>query len=153
MPVARTVGYSDDVAVLGAPFSVVEYVPGPDDPVSRHDLDALARPDADAAAPTRWSTRSSRCTGSTTYAVGLGDFGRPTGTSPASCAVVGPVGAHGGGQTRWPTSCLARLGAAVPAQDSCSIVHGDYRVDNTMLATDDIGPRPGRGGLGAVHPR
>ena len=74
-------------------------------------------------------------------AVGLGDFGKPTGYLERQVRRWG---------SQWdlvkreddPFDADVRrlhsaLAEAIPAQSRTSIVHGDYRIDNTMLDVDD----------------
>ncbi len=135
-PVARPVTLSEDDSILGAPFAVVEYVMGQ---VIRteEDLAVIASDDA-----------VEQCVGGLVDvladlhavepgAVGLGDFGRPDGYLERQVR-------------RWagqwnlvqrdddPRDNDVRrlhelLADGVPAQSGTSIVHGDYRIDNTIL--------------------
>ena len=75
-------------------------------------------------------------------AVGLGDYGRPTGSWPARCA----AGPASGRPRRFHEVAEieelgARLAGSVPVQRRATIVHGDYRLDNVRAATRDD---PGR---------
>ena len=86
--------------------------------------------------------------------VGLAEFGRPEGYLQRQVARWGK---------QWDATRLdghealdalaAELAASVPASRRATIVHGDYRLDNTMLSPDR--GRPGRGGarLGDVDAR
>ena len=87
-------------------------------------------------------------------AVGLGDFGKPTATSSG----------RSGAGVRSGTWCKteddprdadvqrlhAKLGDAIPPQSRSAIVHGDYRIDNTMLDADGRHQGAGGAGLGDV---
>jgi aminoglycoside phosphotransferase (APT) family kinase protein len=136
VPVPEVFAFCDDVEVNGAPFYVMERVDGrilrtpedmrsitPDDArrCSNELVDVLAR------------------LHSVDYeAVGLGDFGRPDGFLARNVARWG---------TQWQANktrelasvdeLARRLDAALPESGPPSIVHGDYRLDNTMLANDD----------------
>ncbi len=140
VPVARAVTMRDDDSVLGAPFQMVEHVEGH---VVRHDdelaklgdksvisdcVDALIRVLADLHAVDP-------------NAVGLSDFGKPTGYLERQVR-------RWGGQwdlvRRENDPCDAdvkrlhsALAQAIPPQSGSSIVHGDYRIDNTILDTND----------------
>jgi len=136
VPVAPAVGFCDDPSVNGAPFYVMGFVEGhivrdigavkalgePERRVAGEDLvDVLVRiheVDVDA--------------------VGLGDLGRREGYIERQLK-------------RWYTQyenskmgvdiplideLHHRLLAAVPPQQGSTIVHGDYRLDNTMLGDD-----------------
>lgn len=140
VPVARAVTMSNDDAVLGAPFQMVEYVPGR---VVRHSselaalgdratiescVDALIRVLADLHAVDP-------------AAVGLGDFGKPTGYLERQ---VRRWGSQWDLVKRADDACdadvrmlHAKLSTTVPPQSRTAIVHGDYRIDNTILDADD----------------
>ena len=140
VPVARAVTMRDDDSVLGAPFQMVEHVEGR---VVRYDdeleklgdkavisdcVDALIRVLADLHAVDP-------------EAVGLGDFGKPTGYLERQVR-------RWGGQwelvRRENDPCdddvkrlHCALAEAIPPQSRSSIVHGDYRIDNTILDAQD----------------
>jgi aminoglycoside phosphotransferase (APT) family kinase protein len=143
VPVARAVVLCDDDSVLGAPFQMVEYVAGRvvrtrtelealealgDEQVIDGCVDALIRVLADlhAVDPS---------------AVGLADFGKPTGYLERQV--------HRWG-SQWELVRLpdddrdadvqrlrAALRESIPQQSRTSIVHGDYRIDNTILDAHD----------------
>jgi aminoglycoside phosphotransferase (APT) family kinase protein len=140
VPVARAVTMRNDDSVLDAPFQMVEHVDGR---VVRYDteletlgdkavisdcVDALIRVLADLHAVDP-------------EAVGLGDFGKPTGYLERQVR-------RWGGQwdlvRRDNDACDAdvkrlhsALAEAIPPQSRSSIVHGDYRIDNTILDAHD----------------
>jgi aminoglycoside phosphotransferase (APT) family kinase protein len=140
VPVARAVAMRNDDSVLGAPFQMVAHVDGR---VVRYDdeleklgdrtvisdcVDALIRVLADLHAVDP-------------DAVGLGDFGKPTGYLERQVR-------RWGGQwelvRREKDPCDAdvrrlhsALAEAIPPQSRSSIVHGDYRIDNTILDSQD----------------
>jgi aminoglycoside phosphotransferase (APT) family kinase protein len=130
----------DDDSVLGAPFQMVEHVAGRvvryddeleklgDKAVISECVDALIRVLADLHAVDP-------------EAVGLGDFGKPTGYLERQVR-------RWGGQwelvRRDNDPCDAdvkrlhsALAEAIPPQSRSSIVHGDYRIDNTILDAQD----------------
>ena len=140
VPVPRTLHLCTDADVLGQPFYVMERVEGhicrdtlppgyADEPAQRNAVgvglvDVLAR--LHSVDP---------------QGVGLGEFGRPEG--------------YMGRQVRrwvkqWDATRIeghealdalaAELAAEVPATQRSTVVHGDYRLDNTMLDPE----RPGR---------
>src|SRR6478736_10237485 len=140
VPVARAVTMLNDDSVLGAPFQMVEHVPGRvvryddeleklgDKAVISDSVNALIRVLADLHAVDP-------------DAVGLGDFGKPTGYLERQVR-------RWGGQWELvqrandPSDADVKrlhsaLADAVPVQRRSSIVHGDYRIDNTMLDSDD----------------
>lgn len=140
VPVARAVTMSNDDSVLGAPFQVVEHVAGRvvrtaeqlealggKETISNC-VDALVRVLADLHAVDP-------------EAVGLGDFGKPAGYLERQVRRWG---------SQWELvrppddPCDAdvqrlhsALGQAIPQHARSSIVHGDYRIDNTILDSDD----------------
>jgi aminoglycoside phosphotransferase (APT) family kinase protein len=142
VPVARAVALCNDESVLGAPFQMVEYVAGQvvrsrtelealgDKQVVEGCVDALIRVLADLHTVDP-------------NAVGLADFGKPTGYLERQVRRWG---------SQWELVRLpdddrdadvARLHSAlqqsIPQQSRTSIVHGDYRIDNTILDATDPG--------------
>ena len=145
VPVARAVALCDDDSVLGAPFQMVEYVAGQvvrsraelealeaqgDEQVIEGCVDALIRVLADLHAVDP-------------AAVGLADFGKPSGYLERQVRRWG---------SQWELVRLSdddcdadvrRLHSAlqqsIPPQSRTSIVHGDYRIDNTILDANDPG--------------
>ena len=140
VPVARAVTMLNDDSVLGAPFQMVEHVPGRvvryeneleklgDKAVISDSVDALIRVLADLHAVDP-------------DAVVLGDFGKPTGYLERQVR-------RWGGQwelvRREDDPCdtdvkrlHSALAEAIPPQSRNSIVHGDYRIDNTILDAQD----------------
>ncbi|GAA3834317.1 phosphotransferase family protein [Sphaerisporangium flaviroseum] len=126
VPVPRTYHLCDDPDVVGAPFYVMEYVEGgqpPATPEIEADLtDILARlHDLDPVA------------------VGLADFGRPEGFLERQVK-------------RWKRQLdasrsrdlpdiddlFARLAAAVPVTQRHTIVHGDFKLGNTLIADGEV---------------
>lgn len=140
VPVARAVTMSNDDSVLGAPFQMVENVDGlvvrsaseldalGGEQVISRSVDALIRVLADLHAVDP-------------QAVGLGDFGKPAGYLERQVRRWG---------SQWDLVRLPddprdddvkrlhqALAESVPAQSRASIVHGDYRIDNTILDAQD----------------
>jgi aminoglycoside phosphotransferase (APT) family kinase protein len=138
VPVPRVFAFCDDADVNGAPFYIMERVDG-----------RILRSPEDMQAITPDDAR--RCSNelidvlarlhSVDYeAVGLGDFGRPDGFLARNVARWGKQ--WEANKTRELASIddlAARLHAALPESGPPSIVHGDYRLDNTMLSNDDAG--------------
>jgi len=139
VPVPRTFGFCADTEVPGAPFYVMEFVRGHilrdaktasavlDESARRHAGESLVDVLADLHAVD-------------VEAVGLGDLGRKEGYVARQLE-------------RWHKQFdnsqiegLDRpvavdrvyevLATSIPPQDRSAIVHGDYRLDNTMLAED-----------------
>jgi len=138
VPVPRVEAFCDDPDVNGAPFYVMERVDGrilrdPDDMAhltpddarrcSHELIDVLARLHA------------------VDYeAVGLGDFGRPDGFLARNVARWGKQWtANKTRDVPQIDEIARRLERALPESGPPAIVHGDYRLDNTMLAADDPG--------------
>jgi aminoglycoside phosphotransferase (APT) family kinase protein len=138
VPVAEAVALCEDTEVLGVPFAVVAYVEG-----------RTLRDGDDAEKLTPEEAR--RCSlalvdtlaglHAVPYAeVGLADFGRPDGYLERQ-------------MRRWrgqwdrvatrelPTvdALHQQLARSVPEQCASAVVHGDYRIDNTILAPSDVG--------------
>ncbi|HEY6858069.1 MAG TPA: phosphotransferase family protein [Mycobacterium sp.] len=145
VPVARAVALCNDESVLGAPFQMVEYVAGQvvrsradlealeaqgDERIIEGCVDALIQVLADLHAVDP-------------AAVGLADFGKASGYLERQVRRWG---------SQWELVRLpdddrdadvARLRSAlqeaIPEQSRTSIVHGDYRIDNTILDANDPG--------------
>jgi aminoglycoside phosphotransferase (APT) family kinase protein len=136
VPVPRTVAFCDDAEVNDAPFYVMELVDG-----------KILRTGADIATLTKDDAR--RCSEelidvlaeihAVDYeAVGLGDFGRPDGYVERQVRRWGEQWERSKTRELPAVDELARrLRAALPESPPPTIVHGDYRLDNTMLAPDD----------------
>ena len=88
----------------------------------------------------RWPTPWPPCTPSTSTPSGSGTSPSATGTSSASCAGGTSSSATRRSRDSTPPPIVGavhdRLAAAVPPQVGTSIVHGDYRLDNTVLGPD-----------------
>ena len=139
VPVPTTFGLCEDPVINGQPFYVMEFVDGAivrDADTARAALDEQAR---------RHAGESLADTLAELHAVdvdtvGLGDFAKRDGYIARqlhrwyeqflnsqvegldTATAVGDV--HG------------RLAASIPPQEATAIVHGDYRLDNTVLAAD-----------------
>jgi aminoglycoside phosphotransferase (APT) family kinase protein len=135
VPVASVVGLCEDEAVNGAPFYVMDFVRGPV-------LRGIA--EAEAAFPDEGDRRAigmrvadtlARVHAVDPDAVGLGDLGR------REDYVARQLRRWYGQWEKSKTREMAaidrvheRLSARIPAQVGASIVHGDYRLDNMILA-------------------
>jgi aminoglycoside phosphotransferase (APT) family kinase protein len=138
VPVPRTLALCEDDAVNDAPFYVMEMVDG----VIYRDGAALARLSPDEA------RRASEVLVDVLVAIhavdyaaaGLGDFGRPDGYLERQVRRWGEQWERSKTRELPEVDELARrLRAALPDSGPATIVHGDYRLDNTMMATDDPG--------------
>lgn len=137
VPVARPVGHTEDAAILGTQFSVVAYVPG--------------RTIRERAALADWTDREvDTCVSGLLDAlvvlhqvdyreVGLEGFGRTEGYGARQLRRWSGQWAHMQADSADADRLLALLQRWIPEQSSCSIVHGDYRIDNTLLHPDDVG--------------
>lgn len=141
VPVAPTVALCEDESVIGAPFAIAEFVPGLC-VQTREQLDELD--DATVSTVAQRLVQTLADLHRVDYdAIGLSGLGRP--------------GAYAQRQLkRWSgqweivgvdqldalaSEVSRRLAASLPEQDTSSIVHGDYRIDNTILnvGTDSPG--------------
>ncbi|MBA2812770.1 phosphotransferase family protein [Streptomyces sp. KM273126] len=138
VPVARAVLSCTDPAVIGAPFCVVDFVEGT---VLRDGDEATALRPADARRAAMALVDALVVLHSVDAdGVGLGDFGRPEGYLERQ------VRRWRGQWERVATRTLPELGAlhdrlarALPKSGAAAIVHGDYRLDNTILAPGGFG--------------
>lgn len=140
VPVAPAVALCEDDEVLGAPFAVVEYVDGRV-VRTRDDLRALGGPDAVEACVDGLIRVLADLHAVDPAAVGLAEFGRPGGYLERQVR-------RWGGQWQYvrrdddPRDAdverlHSALAQAVPRESGASIVHGDYRIDNTILDAAD----------------
>lgn len=135
-PVPRPVVADLRGDVLGFPFTVVEYVPGRVVRRAR-DLEALADSEVEANARALVSLMADLH--AVDYnAVGLGTFGRPEGFAARQVQLWTRQWKLVRSRDIADVDRLARLLAErVPASSRASIVHGDLRVDNTILDPAD----------------
>ncbi len=132
VPVPRTFGFCEDAEILGAPFYVMERVPGT--PYrTRAELQALG-PEFARAVSTRMVDTMAELHEVDPAAIGVGDFGRPEGYLARQVE-------------RWRRQLASsynrdlpaadelhrRLAAAVPPESGAAIVHGDFRLDNLLI--------------------
>ncbi|MGQ0826574.1 MAG: phosphotransferase family protein [Actinomycetota bacterium] len=138
VPVPRPLAFCEDIAVNDAPFYVMERVDG-----------TILRTPAELSTLTPGDAR--RCSEALVdvlvsihavdySSVGLSDFGRPAGYLERQVRRWGEQWEHSKTRALPAIDELARrLRAALPQSPPPTIVHGDYRLDNTMLAGDDPG--------------
>lgn len=140
VPVARAVTMRNDDSVLGAPFQMVEYVAGR---VVRHtdQLEALGDKAMIESCVDALIAVLADLHSVDADAVGLGDFGKPSGYLERQVRRWGSqwdlVKRPDDGCHADVTKLHERLAQAIPAQSRTSIVHGDYRIDNTILDAED----------------
>lgn len=140
VPVAPAVTLCDDDSVLGAPFQMVEYVPGRV-VRSADELAALGDQDTIDGCVDALITVLADLHAVDPEAVGLDDFGRPSGYLERQVRRWGSQWEH----VRLPDDSRdadvqrlhSALSQAIPEQRRASIVHGDYRIDNTVLDQTD----------------
>jgi aminoglycoside phosphotransferase (APT) family kinase protein len=136
VPVARAVAFDAEGDALGAPMTVVEYVPGTV-VRSRDDLNALSDDEVQANASELVDVLA-RLHAVDFDVVGLSSFGRPNGFVRRQVATWA---------RQWDIVKTRELpdverlrdalATSVPDESASSIVHGDYRVDNTILLDGD----------------
>jgi aminoglycoside phosphotransferase (APT) family kinase protein len=138
VPVPRAVLNCEDTDVIGVPFTVTSYVEG----AVLRSGDEAARLPADEARRCAETLIDELVTlhSLDPAQAGLGDFGRPAGYLPRQ--VRRWHGQWGRVATRELPAFAElhrRLADATPAESGATIVHGDYRLDNTIVHSDDPG--------------
>ena len=136
VPVPKVFAFCDDSEVNDAPFYVMERVDGRI-LRSAEDMQAIT-PDEARRCSNELVDVLARLHSVDYDAVGLGDFGRPDGFLARNVARWGKQ--WQANKTRELASLdelARRLDTALPESGPPSIVHGDYRLDNTMLSNDD----------------
>jgi aminoglycoside phosphotransferase (APT) family kinase protein len=138
VPVARPLAFCEDADVIGAPFYVMEYVPG-----------AVIRTRQDTTGLTPGQGRDlsealadmlAAIHGVDVTATGLASLGRGSGYLKRQLDRW---------QRQWDLSAtrevpgyadlVARLTGALPAEGETTLVHGDFRLDNVLV---QLAPRP-----------
>lgn len=136
VPIARPIAFDADGAVCGAPLTVTEFVTGR---VYRHkdDLDVLS--DADLAANASALVRVLVELHAVDYrAVGLESFGRPEGFLERQVRLwarqweLVKTREIDDSLTDDVAKLAEALAAAVPQTPQPAVVHGDFRIDNTI---------------------
>ena len=138
VPVPKVYAFCDDLAVNDAPFYVMDHVDGR---ILRNP-EEMATLTADEAKRCSYTLIDvlARLHSVDYEAVGLGDFGRPDGFLARNVARWGKQWQANKTRDVPAVDELARrLDAALPESGPAAIVHGDYRLDNTMVAYDDPG--------------
>ncbi|MGU3654703.1 phosphotransferase family protein [Mycolicibacterium sp. A43C] len=143
VPVARAVTMRNDDSVLGAPFQMVENVDG-NVVRSAVELEALQQaggPGVIDGCVTSLITALADLHAVDPEAVGLADFGRAEGYLERQVRRWGSQWEHVRLADDTRDGDVARLHSAlaerIPVSPRASIVHGDYRIDNTILDASD----------------
>lgn len=139
VPVAPAIVSYEDEDLIGGPFAICGFVPGRTVQTARQlaDLsDAHVR-----SAVTSLSETLAALHSVDHVAVGLERFGRPDAYAARQLKRWSGqweiVGEHFPDPTKSLATALAnRLGDHLPEQHATGIVHGDYRIDNTLLRID-----------------
>jgi aminoglycoside phosphotransferase (APT) family kinase protein len=135
VPVARAVVCDPDGIALGVPATVVAFVPGRS-VRTRRDLDGWSGEELD------------RAVGAMTDAlaalhevdpdrVGLAGFGRPGSYAERQLSTWSRQWERMGLADARADRLREHLAARLPAQGATTVVHGDYRIDNVLLAPTD----------------
>lgn len=143
VPVARAISMRNDDSVLGAPFQMVENVEGR--VVRSADeleaLEALGGPGTIEACVDALIKVLADLHAVDPYAVGLGDFGKADGYLERQVRRWGSQWDHVQLPDDTRDADVKRLHSAlaerIPVSPRTSIVHGDYRIDNTILDEQD----------------
>ena len=138
VPVAETVAFDEEGSAVGAPMTVVDFVGGR---VIRTQSELAALSDSEVENSTSTLVGVLADLHAVDYrAVGLSEFGRPDGF------VERQVKLWARQWDRVKTRDLPDVAAlhaalldALPESSEASIVHGDYRIDNTILDSKDAG--------------
>lgn len=136
VPIARPLALCEDESLLGGAFSIAEFVPGCTIR-TREELAALNDATLDATVDQLLNSLAALHQVDHVR-IGLRDYGRPGGYAArqlrrwwSQWQLVGTTELNG------PAGDLNnRLAACVPEQQTTSIVHGDYRIDNVILSLD-----------------
>ncbi|HML01490.1 MAG TPA: phosphotransferase family protein [Acidimicrobiales bacterium] len=140
VPVPETLGLCQDLEVNGAPFYVMEFVDG---------YILRDAPSAESALDEKGRARAGRSLAETLAAlhavdvdaVGLGDFAKRQGYIERQLRRWHEQFRNSQLEDGIDTASIVdavheKLAAAIPPQESSTVVHGDFRLDNTVLTED-----------------
>jgi len=138
VPVARTVALCEDARVVGSPFTVVEFVDGL---TIRTQSELELLDDAATARCVQGLVSALASLHRIDHrAVGLESFGRAQSYAERQLRRwSGQWELTARDPSRSADRLLERLRERVPEQRWATIVHGDFRIDNTLLDRDDPG--------------
>ncbi|BAJ27642.1 MULTISPECIES: phosphotransferase family protein [Kitasatospora] len=136
VPVPRPVLLVEDPAVIGAPFYLMEYVPG----TAHRDAEALAalgEPRVHALGVRLVETLTA-LHGLDPDALGLAGFGRPEGFLERQLRRWGKqLDASRSRELPGADELHRRLAATLPPSPAPALLHGDYRLDNVLVDAED----------------
>jgi aminoglycoside phosphotransferase (APT) family kinase protein len=135
VPVAKTVAFDSNGSALGVPMTVVDYVQGA---TIRDQADLAALSDAEVESSVSALIDVLADLHAVDYrAVGLGGFGHPDGFLARQVKLWGSQWDRVKTQDLPDVESLrSALDEAVPTTAAVSIVHGDFRIDNTIMDVD-----------------
>jgi aminoglycoside phosphotransferase (APT) family kinase protein len=139
VPVPRMILAESDPTIIGAPFFVMEFIDGP---VIRNSSDAAGLNPSDAARlGTNLVDHLAHLHGVDYAAAGLEDLGRPAGFMSRQIRrwLQQWHDSSNADDTAPVEQLAAALSAKLPGHSAAGLVHGDYRLDNTILTTTDPG--------------
>ena len=139
VPVAPAVALCENESIIGMPFAVAEFVDGV---VIQSQADLAKLDDRAVAAVTTQLLHSLAALHSVDHvAVGLERFGRPDGYAERQikrwAGQWSLVGDYDRSVRAAASELCTRLSSAIPTQATTGIVHGDFRIDNTLLMLDE----------------
>ncbi|WP_199444617.1 phosphotransferase family protein [Umezawaea beigongshangensis] len=137
VPVPHAELLCTDTDVLGAPFYLMDEVPGT---ALRHrDECPWLTPEVAGVLSQRLVDVLADLHAVDPESVGLGDFGRPDGFLERQVARWGKqLDASRSRELPGIDELRARLAASVPRSARATIVHGDYRLDNVLVTADPL---------------
>ncbi|OEJ96913.1 phosphotransferase family protein [Streptomyces thermolilacinus] len=136
VPVPRPLLLCEDESVLGAPFYVMDFVPGT--PYRTAAQLAPLGAERTRAAVLGLVDTLVELHAVDPEAVGLGDFGRPDGFLDRQLRRWGKqLAASRGRELAGIDELHAALGRELPESPAPAVVHGDFRLDNVLIGDDD----------------